>query len=129
MTRPLRIVGIGGGTGLPLVLRGLTRLAEVDRAPAVCLTAIVSVSDDGGSSGRLRRAFRVPALGDLRNCLLGLARGDSPWAQLLAHRFASGRGLAARPSSASWARMADSSCRSSGPGSMPISSISALRAL
>src|SRR5436305_64190 len=90
----LRIVGIGGGTGLPLLMRGLSRLEASGEAPELCLTAIVCVSDDGGSSGRLRRTLAVPALGDLRNCLLGFARPDTLWPQLLGYRFSSGRGLA-----------------------------------
>jgi uncharacterized cofD-like protein len=89
----LRIVGIGGGTGLPLLLSGLARLADTE-APDLCLTGIVCVSDDGGSSGRLRRLFPLPALGDLRNCLLSLARPGSLWSELLPYRFTHGRGLA-----------------------------------
>jgi uncharacterized cofD-like protein len=90
----LRIVGIGGGTGLPLVLRGLADLEASGEVAGLCLTSIVCVSDDGGSSGRLRRTLRVPALGDIRNCMLGLAPRESVWSQLLPYRFANGRGLA-----------------------------------
>ncbi|HEV8200450.1 MAG TPA: uridine diphosphate-N-acetylglucosamine-binding protein YvcK [Candidatus Polarisedimenticolia bacterium] len=90
------IVAIGGGTGLPAVLRGLKALvfppgrpprSSLDRGR---LTAIVTVSDDGGSTGRLRRAYGIPAPGDLRNCLVALS--DAPaLARLFAVRF-NGRG-------------------------------------
>jgi uncharacterized cofD-like protein len=90
----LRVVGIGGGTGLPRLLRGLTQLQAAAEAPDLCLTSIVCVSDDGGSSGRLRRSFPVPALGDVRSCLLSLARPGTLWADLLPYRFSHGRGLA-----------------------------------
>ena len=67
----VRVAALGGGTGLPILLRGLRRWLG-PRDPRA-LTAIVSVADDGGSSGRLRRAFDVLPMGDLRNCLLALA--------------------------------------------------------
>jgi uncharacterized cofD-like protein len=54
------------------------------------ITAIVSVADDGGSSGRLRRDLDVPAPGDLRRCLVALARDGDPWATAFEHRFRSG---------------------------------------
>jgi uncharacterized cofD-like protein len=54
------------------------------------ITAIVSVADDGGSSGRLRRDLGVPAPGDLRRCLVALAADDNPWPQAFEHRFRSG---------------------------------------
>ena len=57
------------------------------------LTAIVTVSDDGGSSGRLRRDFGVPAPGDIRNCLVALADDEDLVARLFQYRFASGEGL------------------------------------
>src|ERR1700741_4219377 len=69
--KPLKIVGIGGGTGLPVLLRGLRRMKEVE------VSAIVSVADNGGSSGRLRQSFAMPAVGDLRNCLVALSGNDS----------------------------------------------------
>src|SRR5262245_36251175 len=77
-----RIVALGGGTGLPAVLRGLkSRLYPAGERPSSDLerqrlTAIVTVADDGGSSGRLRRDYNVLPPGDLRNCLLALAEGD-----------------------------------------------------
>ena len=83
----LRIVGIGGGTGLPVLLSGLAK------EPAVELTAIVTVADDGGSSGRLRDSLGVPAVGDLRNCLVALSGNDSALADLFQHRFSNGAGL------------------------------------
>ncbi len=63
----LRVVAFGGGTGLPVLLRGLK-----DRVGD--LTAVVTMTDDGGSSGRLRRELGVAPPGDVRNCLLALAR-------------------------------------------------------
>jgi uncharacterized cofD-like protein len=77
----LRITGIGGGTGLPVLLRGLVQEEHVD------ITAIVAVSDNGGSSGRLRKSFDMPAVGDLRNCLVALAEHGSTLAGLFQHRF------------------------------------------
>ena len=86
------IVAIGGGTGLPAVLRGLKGiLFPPGRPPRTSLdrgrlTAIVTVSDDGGSTGRLRRAYGMPAPGDLRNCLVALS--DAPiLARLFTVRF------------------------------------------
>jgi uncharacterized cofD-like protein len=91
-----RIVALGGGTGLPALLRGLRqarrtgpgRAAREDRE---CLTAIVTVADDGGSSGRLREAYGILAPGDIRNCLLALSDGDPTLATLFGYRF-NGRG-------------------------------------
>ena len=80
-----RIVALGGGTGLPVVLRGLKDLRP--RATKEQLTAIVATSDDGGSSGRLRAAYRVPPPGDIRNCLLALAAGDPRLAAMFDFRF------------------------------------------
>ena len=88
-TLPRRIVALGGGTGLPAVLRSL-RLMLGDAAPEEAITAIVAVSDDGGSSGRLRNELRIPPPGDVRNCVAALAGDDSPLARLLQHRFTGG---------------------------------------
>lgn len=78
-----KIVAIGGGTGLASVLRGLRDLA--------CdITAIVTVSDDGGSSGRLRKDMGILPPGDIRNCLLALAEAEPDMASLFNHRFARG---------------------------------------
>lgn len=88
--RELRIVGIGGGTGLPVLLRSLAG------ARRVRVTAIVAVSDNGGSSGRLRKSFDMPAVGDLRNCLVALSSnvshrpGHSVLKNLFQHRFSRG---------------------------------------
>lgn len=79
----VRIAALGGGTGLASLLRGLKRLP-------VDLTAIVTVADDGGSSGRLRRELGVLPPGDIRNCLVALADDESLMGQLFQHRFADG---------------------------------------
>ncbi|AKU90658.1 gluconeogenesis factor YvcK family protein [Vulgatibacter incomptus] len=93
--RTIRVVAIGGGTGLPMLLQGLARFSR--RATALGpfeITAIVAVSDDGGSSGRLRRENGVLPPGDIRNCLVALAdvRRRSI-ARLFGFRFGAGRGL------------------------------------
>ena len=75
-----RIVCLGGGTGLSTVLRGL-KLAGVHP------TAIVTLTDDGGSSGRLRRDLGMPPPGDVRNCLVALADDESVLAEVFQHRF------------------------------------------
>lgn len=77
------VVAIGGGHGLAASLAALRRL------PA-SLTAVVAVADDGGSSGRLRDALDLPALGDLRKALAALADPRMPLARALPHRFGSG---------------------------------------
>lgn len=74
------VVALGGGHGLAVVLRAARRYAGT-------LTAVVSVADDGGSSGRLRRDLGVPAPGDLRKCLVALAGRESVWAEAFEHRF------------------------------------------
>jgi uncharacterized cofD-like protein len=80
--RGVRVVCLGGGTGLSTILRGLKRVASV--------TAVVTTTDDGGSSGRLRRDFDMPAPGDLRSCLAALAEDESLVGQLFQHRFTTG---------------------------------------
>ncbi len=92
--RPIRIVAAGGGTGLPRVLAGLAPGVEPDEERAVDVTALVATSDDGGSSGELRRAYGVPAPGDVRNCLVALAAGANPLAAVFQHRFEGEGGLA-----------------------------------
>jgi uncharacterized cofD-like protein len=81
-----RIVAIGGGTGLPAVLEGLCARAgaTLDRDT---ITAVVTVTDDGGSSGRLRKEFGVLPPGDVRNCLAAFVESGSPFKQLLQHRI------------------------------------------
>jgi uncharacterized cofD-like protein len=88
MPEPLRIVAIGGGTGLSALLQGLKHFAsEVD------ITAIVTVTDDGGSSGRLRREFDVLPPGDIRNCMVALSEDEALLSKLFQYRFEGGRGL------------------------------------
>lgn len=76
----LRVVAIGGGTGLSSLLRGLKH-HNVD------ITAIVTVADDGGSTGRIRTEFDIPAPGDIRNCLAALADDESLVSRLFQYRF------------------------------------------
>ncbi len=92
--RPIRVVAAGGGTGLPRVLAGLAAGVEPDEDRQVDVTAIVTTADDGGSSGALRRAYGVPAAGDVRNCLVALAAGANPLAVVFQHRFEGEGGLA-----------------------------------
>ncbi len=95
LQRPTRIVAMGGGTGLPVVLRGLARKAEPKLGdPGVDITAVVTMSDDGGSSGRLRRSHGVLPPGDIRNCLVALAGGNSALAEVFQYRFGGAKGLA-----------------------------------
>lgn len=77
------VVGLGGGHGLDTTLRAA-------RAYARAITGIVSVADDGGSSGRLRESYGLPAVGDIRRCLGALADFDTPLAQSLEYRFGAG---------------------------------------
>jgi len=81
-----RIVTIGGGTGLSTLLRGLKH--ETGN-----LTAIVTISDDGGSSGRLRGDLRMPPPGDARNCLVALSENEPLLEELFNYRFAGGSSL------------------------------------
>lgn len=83
-------MAIGGGTGLSALLRGLK--AHVGAAIRE-LSGVVTVSDDGGSSGRLRRDFGVPAPGDIRSCLVALADDEDLLARLFQYRFPLGDGL------------------------------------
>lgn len=83
-----KVVAIGGGTGLPLVLRACTALS-------ISPTAVVTMADDGGSSGRLRKEMGILPPGDVRNCLAALASPEEQrMASLLGYRFSSGEGLA-----------------------------------
>jgi len=91
-----RIVAIGGGTGLPNVLRGLRSVMFPEGATDASrdrLTAIVATSDDGGSSGRLRAAFNMIPPGDIRNCLSALSENNSDIADIFQYRFDAGDGL------------------------------------
>lgn len=80
---PGRVVALGGGHGLAVTLRAA-------RVYASGITAIVSVADDGGSSGRLRHTLGGPAPGDVRRCLVALAGEPSLFARAFEHRFAAG---------------------------------------
>jgi uncharacterized cofD-like protein len=100
--RPARIVAIGGGTGLSMLLRGLkTHVAPHhlenslgDSRHAIGdLAAVVTVTDDGGSSGRLRREYSVLPPGDLRNCMVALSEDEALLGRLFQYRFQSGLGL------------------------------------
>jgi len=95
----LRVVAIGGGTGLSTLLRGLKQrvphaaglLAVPSRAPLIAdLSAVVTVTDDGGSSGRLRRDFNMLPPGDLRNCMVALSEDERLLSRLFRHRFRNG---------------------------------------
>lgn len=86
MRRPLKLVAIGGGTGLSALLRGWKGLVGGPDAPAE-VTAIVTVTDDGRSSGRLREEFGGLPPGDIRNCLLALAKDEAPLTRVFGHRF------------------------------------------
>ncbi len=83
LSRGPHIVAVGGGTGLATLLRGVKELTSN-------ITAIVTVMDDGGSSGRLRREMSILPPGDIRNCLIALAEDESKMAQLFQHRFREG---------------------------------------
>ena len=84
---PLKWVAIGGGTGLSTLLAGLQPYLSPTAAQPVELTAIVTVTDDGKSSGRLRGEFNVHPPGDVRNCLVALAGEDQPMKRLFHYRF------------------------------------------
>lgn len=92
-----RIVALGGGTGLSTLLRGLRDFAPIPGQSgnfAISdLAAIVTVTDDGGSSGRLRRDYSVLPPGDIRNCIAALADDESSVARAFQFRFHTGRGL------------------------------------
>ena len=95
----LRVVAMGGGTGLSTLLRGLRRHVSApgqspDAAGAIAdLAAVVTVTDDGGSSGRLRQDFNMLPPGDLRNCMVALSEEEDLLAKLFTHRFRGGNGL------------------------------------
>ena len=96
----LRIVALGGGTGLSALLRGLKEHVvrrgdqhPTFKRPVTDLAAIVTVTDDGGSSGRLRRENRILPPGDIRNCMVALANDEALLSRLFQYRFNAGRGL------------------------------------
>jgi len=90
---PLKVVALGGGTGLSALLQGLKQYTQPSHAPQLDITAIVTVTDDGGSSGRLRREFDVLPPGDIRNCMVALSEDSALLSRLFQYRFNSGRGL------------------------------------
>jgi uncharacterized cofD-like protein len=99
-SRGLRVVALGGGTGLSALLRGLKEhvVLRTDRhasreRPIADLAAIVTVTDDGGSSGRLRRENRMLPPGDIRNCMVALSKDEALLGRLFQYRFHAGRGL------------------------------------
>ncbi|HVZ16822.1 MAG TPA: gluconeogenesis factor YvcK family protein [Terriglobales bacterium] len=92
--RPLRVVAIGGGTGLSTLLKGLKHyvLSSAHAVPVSTvvieeLTAVVTVTDDGGSSGRLRREFGILPPGDIRNCIVALSEDEATMSRLFRYRF------------------------------------------
>jgi uncharacterized cofD-like protein len=87
---PLRVVAIGGGTGLSTLLRGFKRYVGGEISN---LAAIVTVTDDGGSSGRLRKEFNILPPGDIRNCMVALSEDEGLLAKLFQYRFPAGNGL------------------------------------
>ncbi len=102
-THALKVVAIGGGTGLSRLLRGLKLFvsnagesvgghAAGERSVGE-LTGVVTVSDDGGSSGRLRKEFNMLPPGDVRNCIVALSEDEALLAQLFQYRFSAGSGL------------------------------------
>jgi uncharacterized cofD-like protein len=110
----VRVVAIGGGTGLSTLLKGLKKYvasasrrlpfsefqadtwpsSQPDRTPRISeLSAVVTVSDDGGSSGRLRKDFNMLPPGDIRNCIVALSEDEAMLSRLFQHRFEKGSGL------------------------------------
>lgn len=100
----LRVLAIGGGTGLSTLLRGLKHYTPThgavptddslpDKPTISDLCAIVAVSDDGGSSGRLRKELNMLPPGDIRNCIVALSEDEALLSQLFQHRFQKGSGL------------------------------------
>lgn len=98
----LRVVAIGGGTGLSTLLKGIKRYVgppaaafrQGEAEPLVRdLSAVVTVSDDGGSSGRLRQELKMLPPGDIRNCIVALSEDEATLSKLFQHRFAKGSSL------------------------------------
>ena len=98
--RDLRVVAIGGGTGLSTLLKGLKKFAsgfpatESTGARIAELCAVVTVTDNGGSSGRLRKELNMLPPGDIRNCIVALSEDEALLARLFQHRYAKGGELA-----------------------------------
>ncbi len=102
LPRGLRVVAIGGGTGLSTLLKGLKRFVPAGAeapgphpdSPVIRdLSAVVTVSDDGGSSGRLRKELNILPPGDIRNCIVALSEDEALLSKLFRHRFDKGSGL------------------------------------
>jgi len=107
--RELRVVAIGGGTGLSTLLKGLKKYTagavscgaaaptadspSLDSVRIAELCAVVTVSDDGGSSGRLRKEFNMLPPGDVRNCIVALSEDEALLSKLFQHRFEKGQSL------------------------------------
>ena len=97
--RDFRVVAIGGGTGLSTLLKGLKRyvltptLADSEQTTIRELCGVVTVSDDGGSSGRLRKELNMLPPGDIRNCIVALSEDEALMSRLFQHRFQKGSGL------------------------------------
>lgn len=92
----VELVAIGGGTGLSTLLSGLKRYVgvEIDGKAITRLSAIVAVSDDGGSSGRLRDELQMPPPGDIRNCMVALSEDSHLLSRLFRYRFSGDGDLA-----------------------------------
>lgn len=97
--RDLHVVAIGGGTGLSTLLKGLKRyvltpsLAASGETAIRELNGVVTVTDDGGSSGRLRKELNMLPPGDIRNCIVALSEDEALMSRLFQHRFIKGSGL------------------------------------
>src|SRR5258707_5377923 len=98
----LRVVAIGGGTGLSTLLKGLKRFvlssaeilaAQADSPVIRDLCAVVTDSDDGGSSGRLRKELNMLAPDDIRNCIIALSEDGTLLSKHFRHRFGKGSRL------------------------------------
>ncbi len=86
-----KIVSIGGGTGQAFILKGLKKY--IPAGDKTSLTAIVTVTDDGGSTGKIRQSYPIPAPGDIRNCISSLADEEDLFNEILKYRFDKGEGL------------------------------------
>ncbi len=76
-----KVVIIGGGTGLSVMLRGMKHIDDIQ------LSAIVTVADDGGSTGRIRDSYQIPAMGDIRHVMCAMAEEESIFTELMNYRF------------------------------------------
>ena len=76
-----KVVVLGGGHGQSAILRGIKHIPDID------ITAVVTVADDGGSTGRLRQFFNIPAMGDIRGVLIALAESETLLGTLMDYRF------------------------------------------